>query len=383
MCQPKPGPRCSPHMRIRLIRARTKLNDALHALAEDPDNNTLKHRVRRAEAAVAEHAALYDSTPVGQNELREAIAHENNDTARNLLNQRMAAAEALRAQQIHAMHNGQQDPTAKDNHYEQRTNADPGTTGIVLASTRVAPEPAGQQAPGDRAVLDRPGDRGGRSPRILISGREITPVAEHTLSSPICERLAAKGVSTPTLYELDQRDADLYREQMLALRNNNPYAASVYVYDTHEYRGMRMLVTDDGKAGVAVNGDEVVSVFAHNDCAHPRAAYALLSQATEIGGHRLDCFDTVLPKIYAQSGFVPVARLAWNDDYAPDGWNYSTYRNFNNGRPDVVFMAYDPAAIGSKYTNTAANYVDNYDTGIESARNYSSRRTSAPSPAER
>ncbi|GAF48568.1 hypothetical protein RW1_055_00640 [Rhodococcus wratislaviensis NBRC 100605] len=41
---------------------------------------------------------------------------------------------------------------------------------------------------------------------------------------------------------------------MLALRNNNPYAASVYVYDTHEYCGMRMLVTDDGKAGVAVNG---------------------------------------------------------------------------------------------------------------------------------
>ncbi|MFE5700480.1 hypothetical protein [Rhodococcus koreensis] len=96
-------------MRIRLTRAHTKLNDALHALADDPDNNTLNQRVRRAEASVAEHAALYDSTPAGQNELRDAIAHEDNDTSRNLLNQRLAAAEALRAQQIQTMHNSQQD----------------------------------------------------------------------------------------------------------------------------------------------------------------------------------------------------------------------------------------------------------------------------------
>lgn len=370
MCKPKPGPRCSKHMRIRLTHAHTKLNDALHALADDPDNNTLKHRVRRAEAAVAEHAALYDSTPAGQNELRDAIAHEDNDTSRNLLKQRLAAAEALRAQQIQTMHNGQQNPTTKDNHDEQRTDTDPAATGSVLAPPRVAPGSAGQRAPGDRAVLDRPGDRGGRSARILIAGREITPVAEHTLSSHTHERLAAQGVSTPTLYELDPRDADLYRDQMLALRDNNPYAASVYVYDAHEYRGMRMLVTDDGKAGVAVNGDEVVSVFAHNDCEHPRAAYALLSQATEIGGRRLDCFDTVLPKIYAQSGFVSVARLAWNDTYAPDGWDYSTYQRYNNGRPDVVFMAYNPEAIGSKYMRTTDHYVEDYDAGVDAARRY-------------
>ena len=67
----------------------------------------------------------------------------------------------------------------------------------------------------------------------------------------------------------------------------------------------------------------------------------------------------------------------------PTGWDYTTFQQFNNGRPDVVFMAYNPAAIGSKYTKTAAKYVDNYDTGIESARNYSSLRPSAPSPEER
>ncbi|GAA3134033.1 hypothetical protein GCM10020255_008570 [Rhodococcus baikonurensis] len=82
----------------------------------------------------------------------------------------------------------------------------------------------------------------------------------------------------------------------------------------------------------------------------------------------LDCFDTVLPDIYAKSGFVPVARLKWNDDYAPDGWNYSTYAPFNGGRPDVVFMAHEPAAIGSMYESSSGRYVDSYDDGIGAVR---------------
>ncbi|WP_260684584.1 hypothetical protein [Rhodococcus sp. KBS0724] len=68
----------------------------------------------------------------------------------------------------------------------------------------------------------------------------------------------------------------------------------------------------------------------------------MIRQAPRLGGHRLDCFDTVLPTLYAYAGFVAVARLAWNDDYAPDNWDYHQGGRFNGGRPDVVFMAYDP-----------------------------------------
>jgi hypothetical protein len=82
---------------------------------------------------------------------------------------------------------------------------------------------------------------------------------------------------------------------MLELTRNNRYASSVYVYDESEYAEMRMLVTEDGKAGVALKDDEVVSVFSHNDGAHPNAAPSMLRQATVLGGRRLDCFDTVLP----------------------------------------------------------------------------------------
>lgn len=159
---------------------------------------------------------------------------------------------------------------------------------------------------------------------------------------------------------------------MLELTSNNRYASSVYVYDESEYAEMRMLVTDDGKAGVALKEDEVVSVFSHNDGKHPNAAPSMLRQATVLGGRRLDCFDTVLPNIYADAGFVPVARLAWNDDYAPDGWDYETYRHYSNGRPDVVFMAHDPAAVGSLYDPVDGKYVSDYDDGIAAAKAYRS-----------
>lgn len=110
-------------------------------------------------------------------------------------------------------------------------------------------------------------------------------------------------MSAPTLYELAAADSGVYRARMLELTEKNPpYAASVYVYDEDEYRKMRLLVTDDGKAGVALKDDEIVSAFAHKDCAHPKAVQSMLSQATALGGRRLDCFDTVLPKLYAQAG---------------------------------------------------------------------------------
>lgn len=177
-------------------------------------------------------------------------------------------------------------------------------------------------------------------------------------------------MSAPTLYELDPSDSGVYRAQMLELTDKNPYAASVYVYDKDEYRQMRLLVTDDGRAGVALKGDEIVSAFAHRDCAHPKAVQSMLSQATALGGRRLDCFDTVLPDLYADAGFVPVARLKWNDDYAPEGWDYSTFRAYNSGRPDVVFMAYDPGCVGGEYVPGAGAYVDDYDDGIIRAQGY-------------
>jgi hypothetical protein len=376
MCKPKPGPRCTPHMRNRLTRAATRLTDARRDLDAQPNAVHLQQRLIKAESNHAEIQALYDATPGGQQDLRSAIKSEGGP-ARSDLERRLAAGDRLRANQIEALsraRNTRENVRTEGADSNESRADDAGAQGGVLAEVPVDARTAAGAAQGDRAGLDGREDRGSRSPRLLIGGRRVDPLAAY--SRPDSERadFAARGLSSPTLYELPSSDADLYRTQMLELTRNNRYASSVYIYDESEYAEMRMLVTEDGKAGVALKDDEVVSVFSHNDGAHPNAAPSMLRQATVLGGRRLDCFDTVLPNIYADAGFVPVARLAWNDDYAPDGWDYDTYRRYNNGRPDVVFMAHDQAAVGTLYDPAAGAYVSDYDEGIAATKAHRTTR---------
>ncbi|MDV8071139.1 hypothetical protein R4P64_31975 [Rhodococcus sp. IEGM 1366] len=374
MCKPKPGPRCTPHIRARLDNAAARIDSARAMLEENPSHARLQRRVAASEAAYSDTRDLYDSTPGGQNELRTAIAIEPDSARRDELTRRLAAGQQLRAEQTEALRRTR---SGVDNDHERnereehdgRTD-DAGTPRDVLEAVRLEPGTPGGPAQGDREILVGSGDRGSPSPRLLIDGHQIQPVTDHTLPTDERESFAARGLSAPTLYELAPADAGVYREQMLELTHKNPHAASVHVYDEAEYRQMRLLVTDDGKAGVALKDDEIVSAFAHKDCAHPRSVQSMIRQATALGGHRLDCFDTVLPKLYADAGFVPVARLAWNDDYAPDGWDYHQFGRFNGGRPDVVFMAYDPDRVGGMYTPGAGEYVDDYDVGIARAQAY-------------
>ena len=216
--------------------------------------------------------------------------------------------------------------------------------------------------------MGRPGDRGSRSPRLLIGDREVVPTQVHTPDTVRARQLRRRGDSTPDLYELAPSDADLYRQQMEQLKVSNRFASSVHVYNTGQYENMRLFVTDDGRSGIALNDDEIVSAFSHRDSKYPSAAKSMLAVAVQQGGRRLDCFDTALPRIYSEAGFVPVARLKWNDDYAPDDWNYTVYSRYNGGRPDVVFMAHDHAALDSRYVPGSGPYVDSYGDGINAVR---------------
>ena len=200
----------------------------------------------------------------------------------------------------------------------------------------------------------------------------MQPIAVHQPPEDLAARLRVQGKSTPDLHELAPADAGAYRDSIAALASSTPYAASVYVYSEPEYAQMRLLVTDDGRSGVALKDDEIVSVFSRADGTHRGCGESMLATAVAAGGRRLDCFDTVLPRVYSAAGFVPVARLRWNDEYAPDGWNYETYSAYNGGRPDVVFMAYDPDHVGGGYDPAAGAHIDDYDDGVAAARSAAS-----------
>lgn len=92
------------------------------------------------------------------------------------------------------------------------------------------------------------------------------------------------------------------------------------------------------------------------------AGDAIVAKAVEMGARRLDCYDIngKLPDLYGAHGFRPVARVKWDDGYAPAGWNTRIM-----GRPDVVAMA----VTGTPPEHVP--YVD-YDTAVTMAANMAS-----------
>ena len=231
----------------------------------------------------------------------------------------------------------------RERYAEQKGNAvngnGTGTFGVPQASGMAGGHAAGGQGPLGGGVLGQ-GHRTGSGPRVLIDGVAVTPVAVHALNSAtVAAKLQSEGKSTPHLHELAPEHAGIFRDKISKLKENNKYHASVYVYDEDEYKKMRMFVTDDGEAGIALKEDgDIVSVFSSKKTKHTAPVYSMLATAVEQGGTKLDCFDTVLPKIYRKMGFAETGRVQWDEQYKPEGWEYETYADYNNGRPDVVFM---------------------------------------------
>ena len=82
----------------------------------------------------------------------------------------------------------------------------------------------------------------------------------------------------------------------------------------------------------------------------------------------LNGFNTILPELYSDYGFRPVAKLKFNDEYRPDGWDYKAYSKYNNGRPDVVFMRYTGDFSGNyKAELENAPYKESYESASELA----------------
>lgn len=218
-----------------------------------------------------------------------------------------------------------------------------GAQGLSEQTGMEGRDSGGTQEAG-RNILGRNDSNGNRSePRLTIAGELLAVKGVHAVPSERKKELRKLGKSTPKLVELDaEQHAGFFRERISAIANpkNNPWHASVYIYSEEEYKEMRLLVSEDGTCGIALKNDgDIVSVFALKESPHKGSANSMVATAVSLGGSKLDCFDTVLPHIYAQEGFVETERMEWNDEYRPDGWEESTYKAFNNGRPDVVCMA--------------------------------------------
>jgi hypothetical protein len=116
------------------------------------------------------------------------------------------------------------------------------------------------------------------------------------------------------------------------------------------------VISVDGGYGFVSNDGDIKGVFKLPTSKVKGVADNILQEAVNQGGTKLDNFDGYLTKIYERNGFRIAARIPFNEEFAPDGWNKAKH-----GTPDVVAMVYDPNnELGIKEKK-----FDDYDAGIE------------------
>jgi len=154
------------------------------------------------------------------------------------------------------------------------------------------------------------------------------------------------GMSTPPVQELKptSQAATKFHNAINRAKQSNEWGAQVTAKSVEEYQGLRMFLTEDGKAGFAINPEDgdIVSLFNAGNSKHEGVSAHLVMMAIAQGGRKLDNYDTFLSSIYKRLGFEEKGRFKWDESQKPTDWDYNQYKDFNDGRPDYVFMEYKP-----------------------------------------
>ena len=204
------------------------------------------------------------------------------------------------------------------------------------------PDAAGSQAPSGRAG-GTPDAYSRRGPSSSEGSRNVSAVYEPHTSHQ--EAQHAAGITPVTFHELTPDGAQDFHKAVDKAKSAATFGASVELHPADQYKSMRTFVTPDGGGGFALDGDNIVSAFKNPGSPVKGFANSALTLATQLGGRRLDAFDTVLPSMYADAGFRAVARLPFNEQYAPEGWSKELYQKYNGGKPDVVIALRGDALI--------------------------------------
>lgn len=119
---------------------------------------------------------------------------------------------------------------------------------------------------------------------------------------------------------------------------DNPFTHHVTHHSLEELEDMKTIVMNaDGTAGLAVkdHGDgriEATALF--NEGAQKGTGLALLREAVEEHGvNYAEAFGPFLPKYYEGAGFETVETFPFDDDQAPEGWDFERF-----GRPDYHIL---------------------------------------------
>lgn len=213
-------------------------------------------------------------------------------------------------------------------------------------------------------ISRRFGERPSRRTQVLLDGKSL-PAYKRTLTPQAKKDLGLADSYNGNIFELapSKESAELFASRMQSSKDASKFGAAVDVHSPEKYQSMDLIITEDGTAGMASDGEYMASLF--SDGTNKNVTYALISLAIENGGKTADAFDTILPSIYQDLGLKVVSRLKWDDSQAPDGWDKKTFKKYNNGEPDLVFLRHEPSYF-DEYENSDGYYVDTYDEGLAS-----------------
>lgn len=182
-----------------------------------------------------------------------------------------------------------------------------------------------------------------------------------------------KQTKPPVFEEFGQNEASVaeFLEAFIkAKESQGAMGAAVETKSVEELLGQdeakskfRFFLSEDRTSGFAIkNGDDLVSVFSLKGT---HSMDAIVQCAIAAGARRLDCYNTFLVPSYAKHGFVPVARVTFNQEFAPKDWSKEAFAKYQNGEPDVVFMVLDDTKQGTfeKGSFFAAPLVESYEKG--------------------
>jgi hypothetical protein len=161
------------------------------------------------------------------------------------------------------------------------------------------------------------------------------------LSPNARNNLTQRGVTDLHLQE--GRDQQRFSDALNVAKASNDHGAYVDAQSVEQLteKGAKLIVSEDGLAGAAVAtmGKEKGNIFAVFKDAKSTARGAsaeLLIQAIAEGGNKLDCYAGKLAAMYAKIGMEPVARVAFNEEFMPDGWNAA-----RDDHPDIIFWKHN------------------------------------------
>lgn len=185
-------------------------------------------------------------------------------------------------------------------------------------------------------VPERQDTRGKRA-ETWRDGRTDQVLSRRNLSQSVQNAFTESGVVAAELYDFDADNAAFSSALDAARAADADHGWAVTPQSSAELQGKRTFMDEGGTIGFALTDDgDIEAVFKNKQLNKtPHAMDGVIPQAIADGGKKLDCYGEKLVSIYEDYGFVPVARVEFNEQYANDGWDAS------KGTPYVYFMMHN------------------------------------------